>query len=73
MSKFKTFHEWLVTQKNQKSPIGELAGSLVRDQSFPKDVQSVDALLSYLREKQAPSVTVATAKIAWQTYARSGK
>ncbi len=70
MSKFKTFYEWLAEQKNRHSPLGDLAGDAVRDASFPKDVASADALLTYLRAKQAPGVALATARLAWQTYAR---
>jgi uncharacterized protein YozE (UPF0346 family) len=70
MSKFNTFYEWLAKQKSQKSPLGNLAGGCLRDPSFPKDVASVDALLTYLRTKEAPGVELATARLAWQTYAR---
>jgi uncharacterized protein YozE (UPF0346 family) len=70
MSKFSTFYEWLEKQKGKKSPLGDLASGAVRDESFPKDVASLDALLSYLKEKKSPGIAIATARIAWQTYAR---
>jgi uncharacterized protein YozE (UPF0346 family) len=72
MSKFTTFYEWLGKQKNQHSPLGEFAAGALRDGSFPKDVASVDALLEYVRTKHT-GVVVATARLAWQTYARAQK
>lgn len=71
MSKFNTFYEWLAKQKNQSSPLGKLATDALRDVTFPKDVANLDDLLAYLKSKQAPGVKVATARVAWQTYARS--
>jgi uncharacterized protein YozE (UPF0346 family) len=71
MSSFVTFYEWLEKQKGRKSPLGDLAAGAVRDENFPKDVASADALVVYLKGKKAPGIAVATARIAWQTYART--
>jgi uncharacterized protein YozE (UPF0346 family) len=70
MSKFTTFYEWLEKQKGKKSPLGNLASDVVRDEAFPKDVASLDALLSYLKAKKLSGLHIATAKLAWQSYAR---
>ena len=70
MTKFITFHEWLAKQKNRKSPLGTLASELLRDEGFPKDVASAEALLTYLKGKQAPGASIATARLAWQNYSR---
>lgn len=70
MSKFSTFYEWLEKQKSKKSPLGELANDAMRDSAFPKDVASLDALLGYLKAKKLSGLKLATAKLAWQTYAR---
>jgi hypothetical protein len=40
------------------------------DANFPKNVASLDALLTYMRTKKAAGMAIATARIAWQTYAR---
>ena len=71
MSKFTTFYEWLAKEKNRKSPLGDLAGVALRDPSFPQDVASLEALLAHLKGKQASGVTLATARLAWQTYSRT--
>ena len=70
MSKFTTFYEWLEKQKSQKSPLGNLAKDAARDEAFPKDVASLDALLAYLKTKKVSGLAIATAKIAWQSYTR---
>jgi len=70
MSKFTTFYEWLEKQKAKKSPLGSLANEAVRDEAFPKDVASLDAVLAYLKAKKLSGLQIATAKLAWQTYAR---
>jgi uncharacterized protein YozE (UPF0346 family) len=70
MSKFTTFYEWLEKQKSQKSPLGTLANDVTRDDAFPKDVASLDALLAYLKAKKLSGLHIATAKLAWQSYAR---
>jgi uncharacterized protein YozE (UPF0346 family) len=70
MSKFITFHAWIEKQKNKKSPLGALAGEVLRDESFPKDVASAEALLAYLKSKQVSGATIAAARLAWQAYSR---
>jgi uncharacterized protein YozE (UPF0346 family) len=70
MSKLPTFYEWLEKQKSQKSPLGRFANDTARDEAFPKDVASLDALLAYLKAKKLSGLQIATAKIAWQSYTR---
>jgi uncharacterized protein YozE (UPF0346 family) len=70
MSKFTTFYEWLEKQKGKKSPLGSLANDAVRDDKFPKDVASLEDFLAYLKSKKSSGLAVATARIAWKTYAR---
>ena len=72
MSKFSTFYAWLEKQKNLQSPLGAWARESLRDESFPKDAASLDALQSHLRTKAATSATLATARLAWLTYSRTG-
>jgi uncharacterized protein YozE (UPF0346 family) len=73
MPKFTPFHEWLAKQRNRKSPLGAWARNAVRDETLPKDLTSADALVAYLRTKQASGAEIATARLAWQTYARDQK
>lgn len=70
MSKFSTFYEWLEKQKSKKSPLGDLASEAARDDAFPKDIASLEALLAYMKTKGFSGLKVATARIAWQTYTR---
>jgi uncharacterized protein YozE (UPF0346 family) len=70
MSKFTTFYEWLEKQKSQKSPLGNLATEATRDEAFPKEVATFDALLAYMKAKKLSGLQIATARIAWQSYTR---
>ncbi len=70
MSKFTTFYEWLEKQKSKKTPLANLASDAVRDAGFPKDVASLDALLAYMKAQKASGLKIATARLAWQSYAR---
>ncbi len=70
MSKTTTFYEWLEKHKSKKSPLGNLADDAARDEAFPKDVASLDALLAYMKAKKHSGLQIATARIAWQSYAR---
>jgi uncharacterized protein YozE (UPF0346 family) len=70
MSKFTTFYEWLEKQKSKKSPLGNFANEATRDETFPKDVASLEVLLAHLKAKKLSGLQLATAKLAWQSYAR---
>jgi uncharacterized protein YozE (UPF0346 family) len=72
MSKFTTFYVWLGKQKNLQSPLGSWAREALRDESFPEDVASLDALQAYLKTKEATGATLATARLAWLAYSRTG-
>src|SRR5882672_8191915 len=47
-----------------------LANDAARDDAFPKDVASLDALLAYMKAKKPSGLQLATARLAWQSYAR---
>jgi uncharacterized protein YozE (UPF0346 family) len=72
MSKFTTFYVWLGKQKNLHSPLGSWAREALRDDKFPQDIASLDALQTYLKAKEATAATLATARLAWLAYARTG-
>lgn len=72
MNKFAIFYEWLGKQKNLHSPLGAWAREALRDESFPKDVSSLEALQAHLRTKEASAATQATARMAWLAYSRTG-
>ncbi len=72
MSKFSTFYVWLGKQKNLHSPLGSWAREALRDEKFPEDVASLDTLQAYLKSKDASGATLATARLAWLAYARTG-
>lgn len=72
MSKFTTFYDWLGKQKNLHSPLGGWAREALHDESFPKDLASLESLQAHLRERGASTATQATARMAWLAYSRTG-
>ena len=68
------FFEWLGKQKGLRNPVGEFARTALRDEKFPREVTSVDALLEYVRSTPNGSAqTVAIARAAYREYQRSFK
>jgi uncharacterized protein YozE (UPF0346 family) len=65
------FFEWLGKQKGRRNPVGEFARNALRDASFPREVESLDALLVYVRGTKASAQTVAVARTAYRDYERS--
>ena len=68
----KSFYDWLVEQKNQRSPLGEFAREMTRDPAFPKEVPTtLDAVLDFIRASpKASDRALAIARTAYRTYAR---
>lgn len=67
----KTFYDWLVKQKNQRTPLGEFAREATRDPAFPRDIASLDAVLEFVRASPKSSAqALATARTAYRAYAR---
>jgi uncharacterized protein YozE (UPF0346 family) len=68
----KNFHDWLVEQKNQRSPLGEFAREMTRDPAFPKDIPtSLEAVLEFIKASpNASPRALAIARSAYRTYSR---
>jgi uncharacterized protein YozE (UPF0346 family) len=68
----KSFYDWLLEQKNQRTPVGEFAREATRDPAFPKDVPiSLDAVLEFVRTTpNASPRALAIARTAYRAYAR---
>ena len=68
----KNFYDWLVEQKNQRTPLGEFAATFTRDPAFPKEQPiTLDAVLEFVRASPSASPrALAIARTAYRTYAR---
>ena len=66
------FYEWLVKQKNQRTPIGQFAREATSNPAFPKDVPTtLESVLDFIRASPDPSPqALAIARTAFRTYAR---
>lgn len=67
-----SFYDWLAKQKGLRTPLGDLARTAARDKSFPREVETLEALLSYLRTSSKSSAqALVVARTAYQAYERS--
>ncbi len=73
MAAFTNFYDWLAKQKNLRTPVGEMAREVARDDAFPRDVTTLDALLEHLQKTNASSPAVARARATWKVFARGGR
>lgn len=67
-----SFYDWLLKQKNQRTPLGEFAREVTRDPAFPRDVAiPLEAVLDFVRASPNPSPqALALARTAYRAYAR---
>jgi uncharacterized protein YozE (UPF0346 family) len=74
MAAFTPFYDWLAKHKGLRSPVGDLARDVLKDESFPRDVTTLDALLSHIRGSSYSSTEViAKARTTWRTFERGGR
>jgi len=69
-----SFFEWLAKQKGLRTPVGDFARATGRDASFPREVASLEAVLTYVRGTPNGSAeSVAIARAAYRAYERGVK
>lgn len=73
MAAFTNFYDWLVKQKNLRSPVGDTAREIARDATFPRDVTTLDAVLEHLQKSNSSAEVVARARATWKVFARGGR
>ena len=73
MAAFTNFYDWLVKQKNLRSPVGDMARDTARDQTFPRDVTTLEAVLEHLQKSNSSSEVIARARATWKVFARGGR
>jgi hypothetical protein len=67
-----TFYDWLAKHNRLRTPLGDLARQSAKDPEFPRGVDSLDALLEYVRSSSKGSAqAVSVARSAYQAYERS--
>lgn len=73
MAAFTNFYDWLAKQKNLRTPVGDMARETARDESFPREVTTLDGVLEHLQKVNASSAAIARARAAWKVFARGGR
>ncbi|MET0794128.1 MAG: YozE family protein, partial [Polyangiaceae bacterium] len=44
MAAFTNFYDWLNKQKGLRSPVGDMARDTAKDETFPRDVTTLEAV-----------------------------
>jgi len=73
MAGFTNFYDWLAKQKGLRSPVGEMARDTARDEGFPRDASTLDAVLEHLQKANASTAVLARARATWKVFARGGR
>jgi uncharacterized protein YozE (UPF0346 family) len=73
MAAFTNFYDWLAKQKNLRTPVGDMARETVRDESFPREVTTLEGVLEHLQKTNASSAAIARARATWKVFARGGR
>ncbi|HEY0465878.1 MAG TPA: YozE family protein [Polyangiaceae bacterium] len=73
MAAFTNFYDWLAKQKSLRTPVGEMARETARDENFPRDVTTLEAVLEHLQKVNASSAALARARATWKVFARGGR
>jgi len=68
MAAFTPFYEWLTKHKSLRTPVGDLAREVLKDEQFPRDLTTLDAFLEYLRSTSSSSQTLAKARVTWRAF-----
>jgi uncharacterized protein YozE (UPF0346 family) len=69
MAAFIPFYEWLTKHKTLRTPVGDLARVVLKDEKFPRDLTTLDGLLDYVRASaDASTEIIAKARITWRAF-----
>ncbi len=71
MAAFTPFYDWLAKHKGLRSPVGDLARDVLKDAAFPKDVTTLEGVLSHIRSSSYSSTEVLSkARTTWRAFER---
>ena len=71
MAAFIPFYDWLTKNKSQRTPVGELAREVLKDEKFPRDLTTLDGLLEYVKASAGNSAAlISKARVTWKAFER---
>ncbi|MEP7052561.1 MAG: YozE family protein [Pseudomonadota bacterium] len=71
MAAFTPFYDWLVKHKTQRTPVGEFAREVLKDEKLPREILTLDALLEYVKGSANPSAEcLSKARVSWKAFER---
>lgn len=68
MSRNNKFYMWIKKQKNRDDPVGDLSKDIIRDVSFPKNINNFKSHKAYLVSKGSCQGALEALFIAWNEY-----
>ncbi len=69
MAAFIPFYDWLTKHKTLRTPVGDLARTVLKDEKFPRDLTTLEAFLEYLRgSAHASTESIAKARVTWRAF-----
>ena len=71
MAAFTQFYAWLEKHKSLRTPVGELAREVLKDQNFPQNLTTLEGFLEHIRSAPyASSEVLAKARATWRAFER---
>jgi uncharacterized protein YozE (UPF0346 family) len=71
MAAFIPFYDWLTKHKSLRTPVGDLAREVLKDEGFPRELTTLDAFLDYIRSTaNSSSQLLAKARVTWRAFER---
>ncbi|TXI24957.1 MAG: hypothetical protein E6Q67_01780 [Roseateles sp.] len=62
------FHRWVERQTGRDDRVGDLAKDIMRDEKFPRDVMTREAVIAYVESVAPWNGPVEAAKVAWREF-----
>jgi uncharacterized protein YozE (UPF0346 family) len=71
MAAFTPFYDWLVKHKTQRTPVGEFAREVLKDEKLPREILTLEALLEYVKSSANVSAELQSkARVSWKAFER---
>jgi YozE SAM-like fold len=69
MAAFIPFYDWLTKHKSLRTPVGDVARVLLKDEKFPRDLTTLEGFLDYVRASANSSTEIiAKARVTWRAF-----
>ncbi|MEO7035573.1 MAG: YozE family protein [Polyangiaceae bacterium] len=71
MAAFTPFYDWLTKHKTQRTPVGEFAREVLKDEKLPREILTLETLLEYVKGSASSSAQLLSkARVTWKAFER---